>query len=176
MHSVIIVHKVGSDQPLAKIDCPNIMLYSICFNDNGSLVAVGNNGIYIIEDNYEVYKYYEFSGELLAFDIDKYYGAAVFTSELSGSESGVLTLYDANGEERFSKNINMTCSALSLNSSGCCLLGNGELMCYRLNGSFVGRWHTDTTPSDVIMILRGAYLSDGTSIRYQELNAKKNEE
>ena len=169
MHSSIVIHEIGDDVPIAEMTCPNVMLYAVEFTGSDTLIAIGDSCMFVVSPDGSSCERHDFEGSLKSFDVDKDAGAAVFTTGVDGANRGVLSVYDEDGSERFSGEVPLEGTAVSLSQSGCCVLGHGALACYRLNGSRIGMWNISATPNDVLMIMRGAYLADGVSIDYHNL-------
>lgn len=168
--SCIIMHKVGSKGELAKIDLPKTLCLSLEFTNTNTLYAVCDNKLVVVNGYGSEHESFEYNGTLQAYDISYENGAAVYTAPVMGESSGVLTLYDSRGQKRFDKQVPLYGVSVSLDETGCCVLGRGGLMAYHLSGEQINSWETGVSAEDILLIGSRAYLIEGISIEQYKLH------
>ena len=183
MQSTLMIHKVLENTDgmtedeirkkavVATFEQPDNTFLSLEFTNTNTLFAIGTAKVFIVDDFGKSSRVVDLVGSLMAFDVDYDCGAAVYTTEILDGDIGNLQLFDTRGQLRFAKEVPLYGVSVSLDTTGCCVLGRGELHCYRLSGEQLGRWDAGVTASSVQMIDRRAYISDGITIKPTELTA-----
>lgn len=168
MESTVLIQKVGKKEVIASFERSGIIM-SLEFVKDGTLFAIGSSEVFIIDDYGKSSSVCPLEGELMAFDVDYDTGAAVYASRVSDASQGTLRVFDTNGQVRFLKDLPVCGEAVSLDNSGCCLLGRGELCGYRLDGEELGEWPAGATSSHVLLMGRDAYATDGVAVSHTHL-------
>jgi len=162
--SCVMIHRMGSKEEVARIEIPNALGLSLEFTNTGTLYAVCDNQIVVINGYGSDYKSYEYNGTLQAYDISYENGAAVYTSPVLGESAGILTAYDSRGQKRFEKNVPLYGVSVSLGDNGCCVLGRGGATAFHLSGEQLNSWETGVSAENVLLIGNRAYIIEGISV------------
>jgi len=170
LHSVIIIHKIGKEGALHEIELPGSLCFSLEYSNTGTLFAVCDNKLVIINDNGKSVEQVNYSGTLQAYDISYDTGAAIYTGVSSDDTSGMLTLYDSRGQHRWTNKVSLHGIDVSLSDKGCCVLGRGGITAFALVGDKMGSWSAAVSAEDVLMIGSKAYVIEGISLSQINLN------
>lgn len=168
--SCIIMHKVGSEGEIAKIELPRTLCLSLEFTNTGTLYAVCDNRLVVVNGYGNQHESYEYKGTLQAYDVSYENGAAIYTAPVMGEDSGVLTIYDSRGQKRFDREVPLFGVSVSLGESGCCVLGRGGMIAYHLSGEKIDSWETGVSAEDILLIGSRAYLIEGISVEQYKIH------
>lgn len=168
--SCIMIHKMGSKEEVARIELPKSLGLSLEFTNTGTLYAVCDNQIVVINGYGSEHKSYEYNGTLQAYDINYENGAAVYTSPVLGESAGILTTYDSRGQKRFEKNVPLYGVSVSLGDNGCCVLGRGGATAFHLSGEQLNSWETGISAENVLLIGSRAYIIEGISVEQYKVS------
>lgn len=157
----VLIQKVGSKEQIAEYVFNDNIYYSLEYNNEDILFAIGSKALTIITEDGTEREDIVFSGELRAYDICYDGGVAVCTAdELSCS----LAIYDTYGRERCSVKTDIDVQNVALSDEACALLGSSRLIMLRLDGSEIARTEANASVGGLLLIDRTAYIVDGMRI------------
>lgn len=165
----IIIQKIGDKTAEKRIEIPNALGLSLQFTNTGTLYAVCDNCLVVIEGYGAEHKIYEYNGTLQAYDISFENGAAVYTAPVVGEPSGILTAYDSRGQKRFDKEVPLYGVSLSIGDNNCCVLGRGGAVAYHLSGEKLNSWDTGISAENILVVGNRAYVIEGISIEQYKI-------
>jgi len=164
--SVILIHKVHSDEYQVQFDTENNIYLSLEYNNIGTLFAVGSNVLTVVSEDGENHVDIPHEGKLIAYDICYDGGVALCVSDELGT---MLKVYDARGKERFTARLDIQAQNVSLSGEACAVLGEGLLTAYKLDGTLITQVEANATTGGLLLIDRTAYTVDGMRISQIEL-------
>ncbi|MBE6753780.1 MAG: hypothetical protein E7559_05465 [Ruminococcaceae bacterium] len=176
LKSVVMVYRVGEEKPRATLTQQDNIFLALEFTSADTLYCIGDKVMLVVDDYGESYATVNLAGELMAYDIEYDCGAAVYTSLIQNIDTGNLQVFDVHGQLRFSEDVPLYGTAVSLDAAGCCVLGRGKMNGYRLSGELFGEWDVGITASDVELIDREAYVSDGIIVSHIHIAQVKDDE
>lgn len=161
LSSAIIIHRVGNTEQVAEHTLNGNYYLSLEYNSAGTLFAVGSTATTVITEDGTARENITHGGSLTAFDICYDGGVAICVEDEITSR---VTVYDARGRERCSVEADFAIRNTSLSDEACAILGDGNLMLIRLDGTLIGREEANATTGGLLLVDRRPYTVDGMRI------------